>query len=358
MRRTPLALAACALLLSACSVATDSSDDDRAEPREAEIVPGSKVVLVTHDSYELPQELVAAFEKDTGLELEVRALGDGGELTTKLVLNREHPLGDVAYGVDNTFASRALDNDVYADADIALPEGVDELLVDGDDDGRMVPVDHGSVCVNIDKTWFAEHDLTPPATLEDLTEPAYEDLLVTPGAPTSTPGLAFMLATIAEYGDGWTDYWGRLMDNGAKVVAGWEDAYGVDYTGGWGESPTRPIVVSYDTSPYGAVDPRTGRATTAALLDTCFHQVEYAGVLENAANPAAAKAVVEWLLSPEVQRAIPDLMYMYPADPATPLAEAWTANVQAPAEPYDVDPAEIDENREEWLTEWTDVTTR
>ena len=34
----------------------------------------------------------------------------------------------------------------------------------------------------------------------------YQDLFVTQGATTSSPGLAFLLATIAEFGeDGWTD---------------------------------------------------------------------------------------------------------------------------------------------------------
>ena len=58
----------------------------------------------------------------------------------------------------------------------------------------LAPVDNGNVCVNVDTTWFAEHDLEPPATLEDLTDPAYEGLFVTPSALSSSPGLAFLLA--------------------------------------------------------------------------------------------------------------------------------------------------------------------
>lgn len=351
MRGIVIAATTSALLLSACTLAKEASDDDE----QAE--PGSTVVLVTHESFKLPKKLVREFERDTGLHLEFRASGDGGELTNKLVLSQGNPIGDVAFGVDNTFASRALDNDVFAETSVDLPEGADDLVVEGGDE-RIAPIDQGSVCVNVDKEWFAAHDLTPPSSLEDLTDPAYEDLFVTPGAPTSTPGLAFLLATIAEYGEDWPDYWDRLMDNGAKLVAGWEDAYGVDFTGGWGSHPTRPIVVSYDTSPAFTVDKKTGESTTAALLDTCFRQVEYAGVLENAENPAGGRAVVEWLLSEEVQAALPTNMFVFPVDGDVPLPADWAAHAVQPDDPYELPADEIDEHRDDWLAEWTDVTTR
>jgi thiamine transport system substrate-binding protein len=343
--------AASLLVLGACSLANEETKDD-----DEEATPGSTVVLVTHDSFDLPKKLIRQFETESGLDLEIRASGDGGELTNKLVLSQGNPLGDVAFGVDNTFASRALDNDVFAEADVDLPEGADELVVPGGD-GRIAPIDQGSVCVNVDTAWFADHDLEPPATFEDLADPAYEDLFVIPGATTSTPGLAFLLATIDAYGDEWPDYWDSLMDNGAKLVSGWETAYGVDFTAGWGKNPTRPIVVSYDSSPAFTVDD-SGETTTAALLDTCFRQVEYAGVLENAENPAGAREVVEWLLSSEVQAVLPTKMYVFPVDPDVALPTEWAAHAIQPTDPHVVDPDDIDDNREEWLTEWTDVTTR
>lgn len=354
MRRTPIVTSLAALVLSSCTLANEEANEGEQE----KAAPGSTVVLVTHGSFDLPKPLLQEFRKETGLRLEVRPSGDGGELTNKLVLNQKNPLGDVAFGVDNTFASRALEADVFAESGVELSGSVADLRVEGDDDGRLVPVDQGGVCVNIDKTWFAEHDVEPPQTLEDLTEPAYEDLFVVPGATTSSPGMAFLLSTIAEYGDEWPDYWAELMGNGAKIVKGWDEAYGVDFTGGWGTKPTRPIVVSYDGSPAYTVDKKTGESTTAALLDTCFQQVEYAGVLENAKNPAGAREVVEFLLSDEVQAALPEKMFVFPANDEVPLPKDWAAHAVRPTDPYEVDPAEIDENRDEWLTEWTDVTTR
>jgi thiamine transport system substrate-binding protein len=341
-----------ALALSSCTLAAEKSDQ-----RQAGAEPSSTVVLVTHESFSLPKKLTKQFEKDTGLTLEVRPSGDAGALTNKLVLTKENPIGDVAFGVDNTFASRALDEGVFAKYAAELPDGADGYaLADGGD--RLAPVDQASVCVNVDKQWFADHHQSPPQNLDDLADPAYRDELVVPGAPTSSPGMAFLLSTIAEYGeDGWQDYWSRLMDNGAKLTSGWDDAYFVDFTGG-AEKGTRPIVVSYDTSPAFTVDKKTGRSTTAALLDTCFRQVEYAGVLANAKNPEGGKKVVDFLLSDEVQAALPDSMYVFPVSDGVTLPPDWAKFATPPGSPYSVDPATIAAKRKDWLTEWTDVTSR
>ncbi|RYP88049.1 thiamine ABC transporter substrate-binding protein [Nocardioides guangzhouensis] len=342
-----------ALALTSCTLATESSD----EKAERTGSTSDRVVLVTHESFALPKKLEKQFEQDTGLTLDVRPSGDAGALTNKLVLTQDNPIGDVAFGVDNTFASRALDADVFAKYDARLPAGADAYALDEGSD-RLAPVDQASVCVNVDTAWYQEHDQAPPKTLDDLADPAYKDQLVVPGAPTSSPGMAFLLATIAQYGeDGWQDYWSRLMANGAKLTSGWNDAYFVDFTGG-AEKGTRPIVVSYDTSPAFTVDKKTGRSTTAALLDTCFRQVEYAGVLENAKNPEGAQKVVDFLLSDEVQAALPDSMYVFPVADGVVLPKDWERFAVTPDQPYAVDPAAIAEHRQDWLTEWTDVTSR
>ena len=354
MKLVVLRSAALALLLplTGCSLA---GGGDASEPRPSSSEVGGRVVLVTHESFALPKRLVRSFEDESGIDLEVRPAGDAGALTTRLVLTAGNPTGDLAFGVDNTFASRALEEDVFATTDVRAPEGAADLAVPGAED-LLVPVDSGGVCVNIDETWFAERGLEPPATLEDLTDPAYEGLFVTSSALTSSPGLAFLLSTVAEYGDGWPAYWERLMANGTLVVDGWTDAYYGEFTRGGG-SGTRPIVLSYDSSPAFTVAPGGKGSTTRALLDTCFRQVEYAGVLAGADNPAGAAAVLEWLLSDEVQEALPTSMYVFPvAD--VPLPEEWARYAERPAAPYTVDPAEVAEQREAWLEEWRDVTTR
>ncbi len=261
----------------------------------------------------------------------------------------------MAYGVDNTFGSRALENDVFTPyAPTDEPAGVADYALPGDDAGALTPVDEGNVCVNVDDTWFAARDLDPPASLDDLTKPAYADLLVLPAATTSSTGLAFLLATVAAYGEDWPVYWERLIENGAQVTPGWEQAYQSGFTQGGGDG-TRPIVVSYDSSPAFTVE--DGRSTTSALLDTCFEQVEYAGLLAGAQNPTGGQALIDFLLTPPVQEALPASMYVYPVVEGTPLPRDWARWAEQPADPYAVDPAEVAANRDDWLREWADLTS-
>ncbi|CUR60530.1 ABC transporter, periplasmic binding protein, thiB subfamily [metagenome] len=340
--------------LAACS-AIGEGDDAAAPATDGTI---TDVVLVAHDSFSLPKKLIKQWEADTGYHLVVRASGDAGELTTKLVLTKNSPTGDLAFGVDNSFAGRALDEDVFAPYDVELPAGASAFELEADTGHTLAPIDTGAVCVNVDTTWFADHDLASPTTLDDLTDPTYRDLFVTSGAPTSSPGFAFLLATIAAKGDGWQDYWTDLMANGAKLTKGWEDAYYVDFTAGGGDSASRPIVLSYDSSPAYTVDKKTGTTSTAALLDTCSRQVEYAGVLDGAENVPGAESLLEFLLGPEVQAALPTSMYVYPVRDDAQLPAEWSKFAQEPTTTLDVPAEEIEANRDTWLTEWSDITSR
>src|SRR4051794_6840156 len=204
--RTAVAVVA-ALALGGCSLvgSHDTAGDS-----------GTDVVLVTHDSFVLPKKVIAQFERQSGYHLVVRASGDGGTLTNKLVLTQGDPTGDVAFGVDNTFATRALDADVFAPYDVTLPPGAGRYLLPGDDH-RLAPIDNGNVCVNVDTTWFVAHHLPAPSSLGDLVKPEYKGLLAVPGATTSSTGLAFLLGTIGRYGNAWPSYWQKLLSNDALV---------------------------------------------------------------------------------------------------------------------------------------------
>ncbi|WP_151526458.1 thiamine ABC transporter substrate-binding protein [Serinicoccus kebangsaanensis] len=333
----------------------DEQEETAAAPAPADT---GTVVLTAHDSFTLPDELIAAFEADTGYELEIQLAGDAGQMANQIVLTAGNPTADVVFGVDTTFASRV----VMAEAlEAYRPESVPESATQHDltegGEAYLTPVDYGDVCVNIDTQWFANQGIEPPQTLADLTRPRYEDLFVTPGASTSSPGMAFLLATIGEFGPGqWQGYWSDLMDNGAKVTSGWTDAYTVDFTAGGGDGD-RPIVLSYASSPPFTIPEGGFEPTTTALLDTCFRQVEYAGVLAGTDNPEGAQAVVDWLISPEVQAAIPDAMYVFPVDDQVALPDIWAQWAQVAEDPIVVAPGQIEAERETWLREWADIAT-
>jgi thiamine transport system substrate-binding protein len=347
------ALAAC----SAVGASAGSGSGGGAGSPTSPGATGGAVTLVTHDSFALSDGILDDFTAKTGYTVTVVQPGDAGTLVNQLVLTKDAPLGDVVFGVDNTFASRALDEGVVVPPSPApsAPAASDaaQYRVAGDD--RLTAIDVGDVCVNVDHAWFAAHSLAEPATLDDLTKPEYQDLFVTPSPVTSSPGFAFLLATIGKYGtDGWQDYWTALAANGVKVDEGWTDAYEVDFTGGGGDG-TRPIVLSYSSSPPYTVPEGGDEPTTGALLDTCFRQVEYAGVLAGAKNPAGAAAFVDFLLSDEVQMDIPGSMYMYPVSSTAKVPDDWARWAPLADEPFAVPAADIAAHRQEWLATWSDV---
>ncbi|WP_261376710.1 thiamine ABC transporter substrate binding subunit [Nocardioides sp. J9] len=349
MLTTITGLTAATLLAGGCSLLGQEGDGGSG-------VEDDKVTLVTHESFALPEELVEQFEDETGYQLTISKLTDAGALTNQLVLTKDNPVGDVVFGIDNTFATRAVEEGVFDAYAPELPAGAEQHELPGDDGDALTPVDTGAVCVNVDRAWFRKNGVAEPRTLDDLAKPAYEDLFVVPAASTSSPGLAFLLATIARYGDDWTGYWQDLVANGAKVVKGWTEAYYEDFTFSGGD---RPIVVSYDSSPAFTVDEAGQRTSTRALLDGCFRQVEYAGVLKGEdTNTEAARAVVDWLLSPEVQAALPTSMYVFPVAEDVDLPADWARFTRQPESTEQVDPAEVAAQRQAWLEAWTEIVSR
>ncbi len=339
------AIIAGALVLALAGCSTPAADDTK------------PLVLVTHDSFALSEGILEQFTEQTGLEVQVQSSGDAGQLVNTLVLTKDSPLGDVVFGIDNTFASRAVENGVLADyASKDLTSAEDQyLLPEGQGREQLTPIDNGDVCVNVDHEWFAEKGIAEPTSLDDLIKPEYKDLFVTEAANSSSPGLAFLLATIAKYGeDGWQDYWTKLMANGTKVDAGWSDAYYVDFSGPSSEGD-RPIVVSYASSPPFEVPEGATVAPTGALLDTCFRQTEYAGVIAGTKNEAGAQKLVDFLFSTVVQNDIPETMYVYPVNAKATLPESFTKFAKIAENPFVVSPADIDKNRETWLSQWAAI---
>ena len=219
-----------------------------------------------------------------------------------------------------------------------------------------MPVDFGDVCVNIDSEAYP--DGSAPTTLEDLADAAYAGQLVVENPATSSPGLAFMLATIARYGeDGWLDYWSRLRANGVRIVNGWTEAYAGEYSAGGGTG-TRPLVVSYASSPPAeiiyAADPKPDRPRSTVMTDGCFRQVEFAGVLAGAAHPREAAEVLELLLSEEFQADVPLSMFVYPVRTGVELPQLFQDFAAVPANPLTMTADEITANRDRWLELWNE----
>lgn len=345
--------AVAALALVGCAPAEGAKQDD-----------SKAVSLAVHGSFVDGKAFEKAASKATGYDVSLVVAGDGGELTNKLVLTKGAPIADAFYGVDNYYASRLIDNDVIDPVSTEkLPERAQALAAElaphdvKQGETPLVPIDLGATCMNVDNDWFAEHKIAVPKTFEDLADPSYKDLTALIDPTASSTGASFMVATIAKYGeDGFTDYWKDLEANGARVVQGWTEAYNTEFTG-VSDTGTRPIVLSYSTSPAFTVSEDGTSSKTSAMLDTCSTQIEYAGVTKGASNPDGARAVIEYLLSNEFQREIPDQMYMYPVDETVALPESWAKFAPLPeaGTTYDLGPAQVQAGLEGWLRKLGDA---
>lgn len=338
-----------ALVSAACSAGGSATDEPPI------------IRLMTHDSFDMSAELLADFEAETGIRVEVFKAGDGGEILNKAILSKDAPLADVLFGVDNTFLSRALDNDLFLPYDSPILADIADSL-NLDPQNRALPVDFGDVCLNYDVAWFAGRGLAPPDSLADLADPAYAGLTVVENPATSTPGLGFLLTTIDAFGeDGYLDYWARLVDNDVLVVDGWETAYYSHFTAA--SEGDRPIVVSYAGSPaaevYYAETPPDEAPTAAVLTDgTCFRQIEFVGILRGTQKEKEARQLVDFLLDRRFQEDIPLKMFVYPANETAVLPDVFQQYSHTPAAPVQLDPSRITANREAWIQAWTEIVLR
>jgi len=323
--------------------------------------PARELVVMTHDSFEASESVFKDFEKTHNVKIKILKAGDAGAALNKAILAKAAPLADVFYGVDNAFLSRALKADIF---EAYRPELFAKIAPSFvlDKEYRLTPVDYGDVCLNYDRAYFQKKNLAPPQSLDDLLKPQYKALTVVQNPATSSPGLAFLLATIAQYGSNkYLDFWKALRANDVLVTEGWSDAYYAKSTWG-GKGGDRPIVVSYATSPAAEVFFSNGKLTeppTGNVLgdNTCFRQIEFVGVLKGAKQPALARKFVDLMLGKEFQEDVPKQMFVFPIMGNTTLPDFFKF-AESPKKPAELAPADIDAFRETWIKEWTTAVLR
>jgi len=329
------------LLLSACT------------PKPAE---PQTITVMTHDSFAIGEDVVKAFEADNNAKVSFIQSGDAGSMLNQAILTKDAPIADILFGVDNTFLSRALEADIFeVYQSPALTDIPDEFKLDPSN--RALPVDYGDVCINYDKAYFTENNLVVPQSFEDLAKPEYKGLLVVENPATSSPGLAFLLATRAHFGDGYLDYWKGLKENGIVVVDGWETAYYTNFSASSGKGP-QSMVVSYASSPAAEVffaSPAPIESPTASIVasDMCFRQIEFVGILKNGQNNSLAQKFVDFMLSQTFQEDMPLNMFVYPINKNAKLPEVFVKYAQVAESPAMLSYSEIAKNRDVWIEAWT-----
>ncbi len=367
-------LFAAALLLGACGddgqptdqgtdptdeAADDPTDEPDDEPTDEPADGPREVTLLTHDSFDVSEDVLDSFTADTGIEVTIVPLGDAGTALNQTILTKDAPQGDLLFGVDNTFLSRALEAELFTPYESPMLDTVDDRF-QLDPELRALPVTYGDVCLNHDVAWFDDRELEVPDDLADLTDPAYEGLLAVQNPATSSPGLSFLLATIERFGeDGYLDFWEELVANDVVVTDGWSEAYYDEFSATGGGD--RPLVVSYASSPPAEVyfaDPQPDEAPTGVIEASCFRQVEFVGILAESERQAEAQALVDFLLSPTFQEDVPLTMFVFPVNEEAELPEVFVEHAVVPSDPLELDPEVIGAQREDWIEAWTATVLR
>lgn len=297
----------------------------------------TQVTLIAYDSFTPEEGIFDAFEEQTGATVKVVTAGDTGTMLSKAILTSGNPEGDVMWGIDNTFLSRAQNADVLVSYE---------------------PVDEGDICVNYDKAWFSQREIAVPTTFEDLIRPEYKGLLTVQDPVNSSPGLGFLLGTVAHFGDNnWQQYWTALKDNAVNVAPNWSSAYYEAFSGSSGKGPY-PLVVSYGSSPPAEVvfsETPIDEPTTGVIEATCFRQTEYVGVLRGTSNTDLAEKLVAYLLAKEFQESMPLTLFVFPINKDAVLPEIFEKFAVRAANPLTITPEKIESNREAWLDTWRNL---
>ncbi len=319
------------------------------------------ITLMSHDSFNVSQEVIEIFEAEHKVKVRFLKAGDAGAALVQAILSKENPLADVFFGVDNSFLSRGLEADIFEPYASPMLAGIPSHLK-MDKENRLLPVDYGDVCLNYDKAWFKKNNLAPPTDLADLIKPEYKGLTVVENPATSSPGMAFLLATIGKFGEqGYLDFWKKLRENEVIIANGWEDAYYGHFTSA--SKGDRPIVVSYASSPPAVVHysekPLTEAPTAAVVTDNnSFRQIEFVGILKGTREPELARKLVDFMLSTPFQEDVPLQMFVFPANPKARLPEVFVKYARVTDTPATVDPEAIEVNRDKWIEAWTNTVLR
>ena len=360
-RRISILMLLLALVVTACAPAI-APTAALTQPPIATPSAARTLTVLSHESFALSDAVLQKFETDNNVTVKIIKQGDAGQALNRAILTKDSPEADVLFGVDNTFLGRALDADIldpYKPAALADVPPTFQL----DPSSRLVPIDYGDVCMNFDKAYFTQKKLAVPQSLSDLTKPEYKNLLVVENPAASSPGLAFMLATIDAFGaEGWLNFWQQLKANGVKIVEDWNTAYYTEFSGSSGKGP-RPIVVSYASSPPAEVvfaNPPIDEPPTGSIVapKSCFRQIEFAGILKSARNRDLAEKWIDFMLSVPYQEDLPLNQFVYPANSKAKLPDVFVKWSAVPDQPATLAPDVIAKNREQWIEQWTDAVLK
>ncbi len=328
-------------LLCAVYVSAKASKEEAAQEAQTLVVYATDSFL---SEWGPAPQVFPKFEEKYGIKIESRQVGSAGEIVNLVIMDKGKQSADIIIGADNNLLSTLLDNDVLAPYKPAGIEKVkDELLFDKT--YHLIPYDYSFFALVYDSNKIKN----PPKSLDDLLKPEYKKSLIIMDPRTSSPGLGFLMWTVKCKGEGYKDYWKKLMPNILTVSESWSSGYGL-FTNG-----EAPMVTSYTTSPaYHVEYDKIENIKTVLFDEGNYMQTEGAGILKNAPHMDAAKKFMDFILSEDFQKEIPLTNWMYPVTDIPMPASYKSAPVSD--KPLLLEPKEISKNMDSWLNGWLEST--
>lgn len=311
----------------------------------------AELVIYAYDSFVAEwgpaPKVIPKFEETHSVKVKIISVGDAGQVLNRAILEKQNPQADIVLGIDNNMLSRALEEGVlepYRSPNLDTIPG--QLVFDATH--SVTPFDYGYFAFVYDSEVLEN----PPKSLEELTDPRFRKKIIVQDPRTSSPGLGFLLWTIAVYGEEYLEYWDRLQPNLLTITDGWDTAYGM-FTSG-----EAPVVLSYTTSPAYHVEYEQTERYRALLFEKGnYLQIEGMGILKGAPHPQLARRFIDFILTEDFQEEIPLTNWMYPVDPDVITPESFRyapkpeRSLQLPAE-------EIRKNQECWINAWVKLVSR
>ena len=282
------------------------------------LAPAGKLVVYTYDSFISEwgpaPELARIFKEKTGIDITFIDAGDGAQIISRVMLEKDNPRADLVIGFDNNRMNVVRSSGAF---EAYKPLNAETIIPDAlrlDNDWLATPYDWSFFAIIYD----TEASTPEPRSLAELANPAYQKKIILMDPRTSTPGTGFVAWTLAAFGEACGDFWRALKPNILTMAPSWSTGYGL-FTSG-----EAPLVISYITSPAYHIEYGEGERFRAARFDGGYPvQIEGAAIVRGAKNADNAKLFLDFLITEEAQAVLPLTQWMYPVNPAVVLPASY-----------------------------------
>jgi thiamine transport system substrate-binding protein len=312
------------------------------------------LVIYTYSSFvsDGAADLIAkVFKGQTGADVQFVATDDSRTMLAKLIANRDasgQTPADAFIGVEVNDLGTANDHDVFAPltaADIPNLANIPKEI-QFDPDGKLIPYEHGFITLIYDSQKLGANQI--PQTFAQLLDPKFRKQFILEDPRTSSPGLSFLLWTIAQFGDpGYLDYWKQLMPNILTITQSWDAAFDLFSKG------EAPLMVSFSTDhAYDLIVNQSNRIQVLLLGDEGYRTIFGMGLVKGAKHPDLGKQFLNLVLSPEVQSQLPETEWMIPANMNATARVLWWQNLVVPSKPVLLPAEQVSPKLKRWVDQW------